>query len=616
MKAILNRHIRPSYTKRTHIPLWSILGIILVLMSACGEATQSDPTLLEQGGEVDENGKPILGNTGWSEPTGKEDSARGRRGLSVSADDSSTAVWEVENAWTDTDTPQARKAGMAWPENSGLDWEEKYRAWINSFERVDSTGYGETFLLKTPWGKTIPAPALECAEVVIFLRVTFASWYDLPYFMEASDGNGNRLYFGHFGLRTAQGRWGNMPNFKTRYADYSADAQAFIDGDIQWPSDSKLADLSIPGSFDDAQPMLDSSSGETKHAGAYFDEIYLNKRVGYFLRLQLIYFGSINLADSVNTFNLKPDAVQPGDLLLERWQRAGIGHALAVMRTRNLGSREIDGDEIPQLEAELASGSMPRRQPKWDSAPASKRYFTMDETGGPGYETFGGGLKRWRQAVNLDGRWTNIVPNDDRDSFVNSNQHDAIAERPARFEQILTELGTEAKIEVILEVINAKRAHLQSYPSSCAARISREDAFKDLYDVASELDISPEEVDRRYRKFEDYIFAELVYQESKTCCWNASTAAMYDLIIEYNLNRAEDPETQTCQPLSVFKARDEGGDGYERFRAYAESVGQADAWVEWSAGESCPQQDVLADRESEHQWAPYCTVADAVGERL
>lgn len=597
------------------VALWAIFALFLGPLSACDEATQAEPNLLELGGEVDENGKPTLGHTGWSEPAGKEDSTGGRRGLPTSVDQSPTAVWEVTNAWADTDTPQARKAGVAWAENSGLDWEQKYRAWISSFERIDSTSYGETFLLKTPWGTTLPAPSLECAEVVIFLRVVFASWYGLPYFMEATDA-GKRLYFGHFGIRTENGRWNNMPNFKTSYADYSADAQAFIDGEIDWPSDPKLAGMRIPGSFDDSQPMLESINGEVAHAGAYFDRIFLNKRVGYFMRLHLIYFGSINLADSVNTFNLHPDAIQAGDLLLERWQRTGIGHALAVMRTRDLGTQEVAGQRYPQLEAELASGSMPRRQPKWDSAAASKRYFTMNETGGPGYETLGGGLKRWRQATRVDGRWTNIVAARDRDAFINANSHAELAERPARFETILTELDTDAKIDVILGVINDKRAHLQSYPASCAARIGREDAFKDLYEVAAELNLSPQEVDRRYRRFEDYVFAELVYSESKTCCWNASTPAMYDLIIEYNLNQAEDPETGTCQALSVFKARDEGGDGYERFRAYAESVSQADAWVPWSAGESCPQANVRADREAEHRWAPFCAVSEEVGERL
>jgi hypothetical protein len=228
-----------------------------------------------------------------------------------------------------------------------------------------------------------------------------------------------------------------------------------------------------------------------------------------------VYFGSINLADPVNTFNLEPAAVEPGDALVERWQRTGIGHVLLVMRSRDLGTQEIDGVEMPRLEAELASGSMPRRQPKWDRAAASKRYFTMDETGGPGYASYGGGVKRWRQAKNVNGRWTNVVADGEHDVFINSTDHDAMAARPGQFDQ--------------------------------------QDAFKDLYEVAAELGMTQTEVDRQYRNFEDYVFAELVYEKSKTCCWNSSTAQMYDLAIEYNLNRIEDPQSGDGFGLSSMR---------------------------------------------------------------
>jgi hypothetical protein len=597
--------------------IFALLCAFLLLLAACGEDIAPDDDLLSQGGAVDENGKPVLGGTGWSEPSGKDDAIQGRQGLSVAVDGADTAVWEARNAWLDTHTAEAREAGMAWGQNSGLSWEQKYRAWVDSLERTDSEGYGETFVLKTPWGKEIAAPALECAEVAMFMRVAFASWYGLPYFIEGTDRHGNRLYFGHFGIRTADGRWSNMPAFKTRYADHSDKAPAFLNGEIEWPRDDKLASLSIPGSFDDSQSMLErDAQGEKKHAGAYFDEVFLNKRVGYFMRLHLVYFGSVNLADPVNTFNLEPEAIEAGDVLVERWQKTGIGHVLLVMRSRNLGTKEVDGEELAQLEAELASGSMPRRQPKWDGAAASKRYFTMDETGGEGYAAFGGGLKRWRQAKNINGRWTNVVPDDTRDAFINSTDHDAIGARPQQFDDLLTELSGEEKLEVILGVIEDKRAHLRSYPASCAARIGREDAFKDLYEVAAELDMTKEDVDRSYRTFEDYVFAELVYDKSKTCCWNSSTSQMYDLAIEYNLNRIEDPETGMCQDIAVFKGRDDGSDGFELFRQYAQSVGQGDAWVTWSADESCPQADVSADTEAEHAWAPICEVYEDVAERL
>ena len=94
---------------------------------------------------------------------------------------------------------------------------------------------------------TLPAPALECAEVAMFLRITFASWYGLPFYLTAVDGSGTRIYFGHFGVRTKNGSWGGLPNFKTAYADYSDT----WDGGA-WPSDSKLLARKLSKNGDDS----------------------------------------------------------------------------------------------------------------------------------------------------------------------------------------------------------------------------------------------------------------------------------------------------------------------------------------------------------------------------
>src|SRR5690554_3915445 len=40
------------------LPIWAISAIFLLFLSACGEATQAEPNLLDLGDEVDENGKP------------------------------------------------------------------------------------------------------------------------------------------------------------------------------------------------------------------------------------------------------------------------------------------------------------------------------------------------------------------------------------------------------------------------------------------------------------------------------------------------------------------------------------------------------------------------------
>jgi hypothetical protein len=224
----------------------------------CGDIEESGDVGDEFGvlaGEVDEHGKGLL-DSDWQEPAGKADALSGRKGLSTRVDNDSLAVWSIDNQWEDTETEAARKAGMAWGEGSGLTWEQKYRAWIGAMEKTSGESYGETFTLLTPFGKTLPAPALECAEVAMFLRITFASWYNLPFYMEARDRKGNRLYFGHFGIRTAAGRYGSMPRFNRSYKDFSDQSEAFINGEVEWPVDEKLAARKIAGSFDDAQPMI------------------------------------------------------------------------------------------------------------------------------------------------------------------------------------------------------------------------------------------------------------------------------------------------------------------------------------------------------------------------
>ena len=547
--------------------------------------------------ELDEFGKPTLGGTGWEEPAGKADAMQGRPGLPVSVDSAETAVWEIRNAWEDRNTPQARQAGLAWPADSGLTWEEKYHHWVASMERIDRPGHGETFLITTPYGVELPAPSLECAEVAMFLRIAFASWYGLPFFTEATDGRGNRLYFGHFGIRTADGRYGRMANFKTQYRDHSHLADAIVRGDAQWPSDPNLAGRRIPGSFDDSQPMIGDGVG----AGAYFDQFFLNKRVGYYLLMQLTYFGSINLADPVNTYHVTPEGLRPGDTLLHRWQRTGIGHVMVVMRADRFGQ-----DSSLQIEAHLASGSMPRRQPLWEHPAAAKRNFTSNNAGGPDYVQYNGGIKRWRIAKNIGGRWTNVVPQFLADEYIPATARTRLQERPERFNNLLAQLDPEEQLTAMAGVVETHRVHLRNYPASCAARTRREQAFEDLYKVGAALGMSAYEIDEQFRTLEDYVFAELVYNQSKTCCWNSTTNKMYQIAMDLNRQIIEDTPADACPDLVVFKNRDDHTDGFEVFRDFARSIGQEDAWVTWSADENCPQANVAADTQADHEWTNFC----------
>ena len=559
----------------------------VLLVGGCGSSSES-PT----GGDpyYDEFGVEPFEAEG---PMGKADNA-GVPGPKTSFDGSDTAVWLVKNQWEDTDTAAARKAGMAWSENSGLNWDQKYAAWIQAMKKIPAVSYGDTFEMMTPWGKSLPAPKLECAEVAMFLRLTFAAWYDLPFYMTTVDAQGKRVYFGHMGAITSTGRYKNMPRYKRYYADHSGMSPAQYQAD--WPEDAKLRSKGLYGGGD-SMPFI----GEGAKAGAYFDEVHLNKRVGHFALHLLSYFGSINLASSRNTFNLKPEALSPGDVLVERWQKKGIGHTLVTKSVSSL--------EGGRLEAQLVSGSMPRRQPKWESAVASKNSFTDERTGGEGtshggeeYAKLGGGLKRWRVAKNWQGRWTNSWMNADEANWINDTDYEAIKKRPARFETLLGEVPPEQLRDALLEIIADARQHLTKYPASCSARTKREHAWRDLYKLLQQkFSMSKAEADAKYRVLDDYVFAELEYEKSKTCCWNSTTNSMYQIIMDKN----QSLQNNACTSPVVFMNTN---GGYQLFKDHATSLGKGSEWVEWSEDEPCSQRNVQDDTEMAHDWTPWCSI--------
>jgi hypothetical protein len=233
----------------------------------------------------------------------------------------SAEAWRVDNQWADKATPNARKAGIAWRENSDLTWEEKYQAWVTSFEKVDGISYGKTIRLQAPYGKTLDGPVLECADVAIFLRLTFSAWYHLPFYMTGWK-DGQSIYFGHFGVVNKDGNpVAGFPQFKSSYRDYESTWQS----GQAWPSDVTLrkrhvgSDDSTAGVHVGDEKALAAGDG----AGAYFDELFLNKRAGYLMLLLDSNFGSANLADGANMFHIQPEATTAGDVS----SSAGSGRA-------------------------------------------------------------------------------------------------------------------------------------------------------------------------------------------------------------------------------------------------------------------------------------------------
>lgn len=510
-------------------------------------------------------------------------------------------VWSVENQWADKNTAAAKKAGVAWDANSGLSWEEKYQKWISGFDEVDGVSYGKTLRLTTPYGKTLDGPVLECADVAIFLRTTFAALYHLPFYMTGFK-NGHAIYFGHFGVVDASGNpVPGFPHFKASYSDFET---SWHSGDT-WPSDTRLRGRHVGD--DDGETGVhvgDDKLGDGEGAGAYYDELFLNKRVGYLLTLLDGNFGSANLADGANMFHIQPEATSPGDALLERWQKNGIGHTLPVM--------SVAHTDTGKMRVTTASGSMPRRQPLWEDEAQSANYFKSDETGGQGsdsdgnpYAKLGGGIRRWRTPALSGGRWQNIVPQVDRDVYIEDSNIDAIAARPAKFAQLLAEDTPEGTRDAALATIEAARTSLRDRPASCSARTKREEAFGQLYDVMqSKFGKSRADVDAEYRKLEDYVFAELDYNRSKTCCWDSSTHDMADIVLDYaDKEKSQNDTAGVCKQPTVFRA---SGGGYDTWKQYAASLGKSAVWKDWSEDEPCTQRNVTDDALGEHGNVPMC----------
>jgi len=565
---------------------------VLALLSGCSAASDSGES---DGPAVDgklEQVPDALTGTSASGP--------------IATPGSSTEVWAVTNAWSDKNTAAAQKAGVAWSASSGLDWSQKFSAWIASFERIPSAdGSGTTVQIPTPFGdRTLAGPTLECAEFGMMLRVTFASWYHLPFYLTGWDARNKRtLYAGHFGFVTSSGAGvSGFPKYKTQYVDYESRWKA---GDA-WPTDAKLDAIHLAGGSGDNNEFLGSDDG-TNGAGAYFDQLFLNKRAAYFARNLLDYFGSINLADSSNLIQVKAESIQVGDVMLERWQKEGIGHTIPIIRAASTGGGH--------LAVSAASGSMPRRQPLVEDTQDLIYTFTSDYTGGPSmsgdnvpFSHLGGGLHRWRTAVNRGGRWTNERGANDTSAYIAASDYAGLEARPLAFQTLLSDGSPESQRDGAIAAINEARTKLHAHPSSCSARTERENAFQSLYAVMQgSFSTSQVEVDKEYRTLEDQVFSELDYTKSKTCCWDSTTSAMGDLILGFAQSEQDQASANgTCQAPTVFEAEAASGDGYKRWKDYAAAQGQSADWLDWSQDEPCAQAGVARDSTTARAAIPWC----------
>ena len=518
------------------------------------------------------------------------------------------AAWSATNSWADTNTAAANKAGVAWEANSGLTWEAKFSKWIQSFEQTpNKNGWSQTIKFPTPWGRKMEGPVLECADTAIWLRMTFSSWYHLPFYLQGQV-NGKTIYMGHFGIIDRDGNpFAGFPHFQASYKDYEPSWKATD----AWPADTKLQGKHV-GDDDGAEGVdvgdvkLPAGAG----AGAYFDKLFLNKRAGYMMIILDGYFGSANLADGVNMFHIKPEATSPGDALLERYNTNGIGHTLPVMTS--------DTVTADKMRISVASGSMPRRQAVWDDAGSSAHWFSDDEMGGSAmnsdtppimFAKLGGGIRRWRTPVQSNGKWVNVVPAVDKSVYIPDANLDAIGARPARFAILLAADTPEAKRDAALTIIASARQNLKNYPASCSTRTKREEGFKMLYEASTELGVAKDKVDADNRQLEDYVFAELDYNKSKTCCWNSTTTAMSDIVMGYAQKEKDDADKAgTCKQPTVFAAHT---GSYDIWKNYAATIGKSADWKAWTEDEPCTQRDSQEDALTEAGKVQMCTTPAA-----
>ena len=495
------------------------------------------------------------------------------------------------------------KAGIAWPVNSGLTWEEKYTAWYKSFTTItaEKGGWGsnsKTWEFQTPWGQKIKAGVFECADTAMVMRILFSSWYKLPFYLTGW-ANGQPLFAGHMGFVTKDGRPASgFPTFRTLYKDNTS---SYTPGGA-WPKDPVLRGRHI--GTDDAVPWITDPVGAG--AGAWYDDVLLNKRVGYFLRIVDGYFGSVNLADGNNMFHLKARAAKPGDILVERFQKQGIGHTLPVTF--------VESPTPTSMRIGVASGSMPRRQAIIDTPEDSMHWFTNEAMGGPGngfdgtpYAQLGGGLRRFRTPVAVNGRWQNIVPVASRGDWIRDEDLAGIAGRIAEFEQLLKPASPEEQRDGSLRLIEAARTRLRSTPATCSGRTAREDGFKSLYKVMKDsFNKDKAAVDTEFRKLEDYVFAELEYPKSKTCCWNSTSPAMADIVLDYAKKEQARAEVQRVCKLTPFKNGGGGKPNYDLWKAHAATLNRAAEWKEWSEDERCEQRAVVEDALTANAKANQC----------
>ena len=206
-----------------------------------------------------------------------------------------------------------------------------------------------------------------------------------------------------------------------------------------------------------------------------------------------------------------------------------------------------------------------------------------------------GQTRRWRTAVWKGGKWLNQVAATDAPDAIENHDLDAISARPDRFDEILVSGSPEEQLATIQQRIGLAREHLRKYPASCSARASREAAFTELRDLAPRIGKTADQVEAENRLLEDYVYADLTYAASKTCCWNSTNDKMAQIVLDYATKEQARADVQRVCKLTVFKNGAGGKPNYDLFKQHAAGLGRAADWKEWTEDERCEQRAVAED---------------------
>lgn len=503
-------------------------------------------------------------------------------------------AWKATNSWS----AKTAEAGTAWAANSGLTWEEKFHKWAGSLEFVEGRTT-QTIAIKNPQGRVLHAPVLECADQGIFFRYVFAAWYKLPFYMTGWV-NGKTVYMGHFGVVDKDGNAvSGFPAYRARYQDNEASWRA----GQPWPKDVALRARTAgypdghEGVLVEGRALPDGSS-----FGTYLDELFLNKRAGHLLSIIVAYYGSGNLADGANTYQLRGDAVQGGDVLVERWQKNGIGHTMVVVKVEENddGTKKVWGGQ----------GYMPARQAELMLPERFHAVFKNPYCGGDGqtydeppvpYVKLGGGLRRWRTPVNKDGRWSNDVSVADRTNYIEDTNVTALNERFANWDNVLRTGTPEEAYGIAKDNLVAARAKLALKPASCSSRALRETSWNQLISAGRTVGKSEADIRSENKELADFVFAELIYNQSKTCCWLTPGPDQYATIMGYAEKEQSDAEAaRTCKQPTVFR---QTNGNYDIWKNYAREQGKT--WVDWTQDESpCPANVAAAPTATDRLTPP------------